>query len=74
VASIFILKASPENQLVLLYKMDIEIREMACLISFANIFKIKCQQLTQHCQNAGRRRNFSSSNVAGAVWGWTIFI
>jgi len=23
-------------------------------------------------QNAGRRWNFSSSNVAGSVWGWTV--
>jgi len=26
-----------------------------------------------HCQNAGRRWNFSSSNIAGSVWGWTVY-
>jgi len=25
-----------------------------------------------HLQNAGRQWNFSSSNVAGSVWGWTV--
>jgi hypothetical protein len=27
---------------------------------------------TLHLQNAGRRWNFSSSNIAGSVWGWTV--
>jgi hypothetical protein len=24
-------------------------------------------------QNAGRRWNFNGSNIAGSVWGWTVY-
>jgi hypothetical protein len=34
---------------------------------------VESLQATLHLQNAGGQGNFSSSNLAGLVWGWTVY-